>query len=105
MSRSDDLYGYDVDGVLVPRRVDVKFPCVIISGRRNYEWNLTIQQVGTIAPIYLRPNGPDGDHVAAANWKSDMIWALGVTEFYEDTEAQAAIIRTRCPQCRVVMVG
>ena len=101
------LRGYDVDGVLVPRKVQPIGRYVVITGRKESKDRArTISEIGDAAPIYLRPDsmGADGDAVAAGNWKAQKINELGVTEFYEDDETQAAIIREKCPQCRVEIV-
>lgn len=99
------LRGYDVDGVLVPRKVEPRHPYVVISGRHICEFPRTLIEVGICSAVYLRPNDGNGDITqAAGEWKALMIGLLGVTEFYEDDERQAAIIRERCPNCKLVMV-
>ena len=103
------MTGYDIDGVLIPRKVQPQHPFVVISGRRIHEWQRTLSElteaIGEHPPaVYLRPFGRDGDHVAAGIWKAAMINLAGVTEFYEDNPTQAAIIRERCPACIVHMV-
>jgi len=100
------IRGYDIDGVLVPRKVHPVPPYVVISGRKTKDWERTIAEIGSAMPIYLRPDpmGADGDHVSAGHWKAQMILSLGVTLFYEDTPIQASIIRERCPDCEVVLV-
>jgi len=98
------LRGYDVDGVLVPRKVQPVHPYVVITGRRIHEFPRTLIEVGICSAVYCRPNGVDGDHQSAGEWKAMMINLLGVTEFYEDVPQQADIIRQRCPGCRVELV-
>jgi hypothetical protein len=98
------IRGYDIDGVLVPRKVNPVSPYVVISCRRETFLAATIEQIGDAMPIYLRTFGADGDREAAGNWKAGKINELGVTEFYEDDPVQAAIISRNCPRCRVVMV-
>lgn len=100
----DILRGYDCDGVLVPRKVDPRGRFVVISGRQYTEWSRTVAELGTHAPIYLRPFGQYGDRQAAGEWKAQIILALGVQEFFEDDDYQASIIRERCPGCNVVLV-
>ncbi len=98
------LIGYDIDGVLVPRRV---WPCqtyVVISGRLWTEWCRTVKEIGTDAPIYLRPHGRNGDRHGAGLWKANMIGKLGVTDFFEDDAYQAEIIQQSCPGCTIHMV-
>ncbi len=99
-----ELRGYDVDGVLVPCKVEPRHPYVVITGRKFHEFPRTLIEVGICSAVYCRPNGIDGDHQAAGEWKATMINLLEVTEFYEDTPLQAEIIRERCPGCRVVLV-
>ncbi len=101
------LRGYDIDGVLVPRKVMPVGKYVVISGRKeSKDRERTFSEIGTAMPIYLRPDsmGADGDAIAAGRWKAQKILELDVTDFYEDDETQAAIIRERCPDCRVRMV-
>lgn len=99
------MRGYDIDGVLVPRKVEPIHPYIVISGRRLHEWPKTLADLGgSPSAVYLRPFGRDGDHEAAGAWKAMMINLAGVTEFWEDTPRQAEIIRERCPACLVHMV-
>jgi len=97
--------GYDIDGVLVPRRVEPIHPYIVISGRRFHEWPRTIVELQSPSAIYLRPFGADGDHEAAGVWKAMVINLAGVTEFWEDVPRQAQIIRERCPACIVHLVS
>lgn len=103
------MNGYDIDGVLVPQKVQPQHPCVVISGRHISEIKKTREQLdivfnGNAPQIYLRPFGGAGDHRSAGIWKATIINLARVTEFWEDTEEQAAIIRERCPHCLVHMV-
>ncbi len=98
------LYGYDIDGVLVPRRVVPLAPYVVISGRLYTEWERTIKEIGMDVPIYLRPHGIHGDRCQAGYWKASMSRRLGITDFFEDDAYQAEIIRGLCPECRVHMM-
>ena len=98
------LRGYDVDGVLVPRKVFPVHPYIVISGRRFHEWPRTLTEVGNSSAIYLRPFGRDGDGNDAAAWKAAIINLAGVTEFWEDDPHQARIISERCPACFVHLV-
>jgi len=97
------LRGYDIDGVLAAG-VKPKKPYVVISGRVFSSWNQTIKDIGTDAPIYLRPFGDYGSHHDAGKWKGMMIAYLGVDEFYEDVPLQATIIKAIVPNCKVIMV-
>ncbi len=98
------LYGYDIDGVLVPRLVVPLAPYVVISGRLYTEWERTVSEIGTDVPIYLRPHGTNGDKWHAAHWKATMIKHLGITVFFEDDAFQAQFIRNQCRNCTVHMV-
>ncbi len=99
-----ELRGYDVDGVLVPRKVEPRHPYVVITGRMYSEFPKTLIQVGICSAVYCRPNGGHGDAQAAGEWKATIINLIGVTEFFDDDPHQAAIISERCPGCRVVLV-
>ena len=101
--RSEAMRGYDVDGVLTAGVIP-KSPYVVISGRTLDEWNRTLSDIGTKVPIYLRPYGLPGDYVLAGKWKAEMIHKLGITEFYEDMPIQIEIIRSACPDCKVIEV-
>ena len=98
------MRGYDIDGVLVPRKVVPQHPYIVISGRKFHEWPRTLIEVGDASAIYLRPFGPDGCHESAGAWKAVVINLAGVTDFWEDTPRQAEIIRERCPACTVHLV-
>ena len=98
------MRGYDIDGVLADGTKPIK-PYVVISGRLPDEWDRTVQQIGTKYPIYLRPYGDFGDRDLAGEWKSFIINALGVTEFYDDDPLQLEIIAKNCPNCKTIKVG
>lgn len=98
------LVGSDIDGVLAAGFIPEEKDYVIISGRMFWEWRPTVALLGFSRPIYLRPNGGDGNGDSAGHWKAYMINELGVEKFYEDDPAQIAIIRSKCPQCKVVRI-
>lgn len=94
------MRAYDIDGVLTAG-IKPEKPYVVISGRTIDEWEKTVAEIGTDAPIYLRPYGAYGDHILAGMWKAEMIKRLGVTEFTEDVPLQAAIIQAYNPDCKI----
>ncbi len=94
------LNGYDIDGVLTKGIIPIS-PYVVISGRNYTEWEKTINEIGTNAPIYLNPNslpGVPGNRERSGEWKAEIINSLGVTDFWEDDLVQAKIIalKTKC---------
>ena len=95
------MNAYDIDGVLSAGVVP-KEPYIVISGRNSQQWKETVELIGTNAPIYLSPYA--STTLNAARWKSDVINYFNVDTFYEDEEAQAEIIRTNCPDCKVILV-
>jgi hypothetical protein len=98
------LRGYDIDGVLVPRKVTPIHPYIVISGRLFHDWPKTIRELSDIdSAIYLRPFRRD-DVAECGAWKAAIINLAGVTEFFEDDPTQAAVICERCPQCLVHLV-
>lgn len=97
------LRGYDIDGVLTAG-VKPQGDYVVISGRLRSSWSNTVKEIGTTAPIYLRPFGEYDDHYAAGKWKGMLIEYLGVGVFYEDVPLQASIIKTISPKCKVILV-
>ena len=99
------LNGYDIDGVLL-EGIKPKKPYVVISGRRTDWWKKTVREIGTNAPIYLRPItfGKRYDATMSGMWKAIMITMFKVKKFYEDDDIQAGVIKDYCPDCKVVMV-
>lgn len=99
------LYGYDIDGVC-SKGVDKKTPYVVISGRtiKEYLADDMCAKLAKDAPVYVRGAGKEGDREHAGNFKAMMIKFLGVNVFYEDEEYQAAIIRSQCPDCTVIII-
>lgn len=97
------MNGYDIDGVLtagyVPQPGDV-----VISGRTFAEYDHTAKRAAQICPVYIRGVGKFGDEEHAGKFKAEMIRALGVTKFFEDSERQIAIIRAMNPTCEIVHV-
>jgi hypothetical protein len=96
--------GYDVDGVLVPRKIEPIHPYVVITGRPLWQFPETLAAVGACSAIYCLPTQGQPTAETAGEWKALIIGRIGVTEFYEDDPTQAAIIRERCPGCKVIMV-
>ena len=97
------LVGYDIDGVLTAG-IKPEGDYVVVSGRLMKAWKRTVDQIGLNAPIYLRTFGRDVDPIAAGHFKASVIALLGIQIFYEDEEAQASVIRQRCPWCEVRIV-
>jgi hypothetical protein len=97
------LTGYDVDGVLTAG-IKPEGPYIVITGRLMKAWDKTVKEIGTAAPIFMRPFGGDCDRVAAGHWKATVIALCGVSVFYEDDPVQAKVIRERCPTCELRMV-
>ena len=97
------MNGYDIDGVLT-RGIIPEKPYIVISGRRIDQWDKTLRQIGTEAPIYLRPYGTNSDNDMAGFWKAEIITKFRLTDFYEDNHKQARIIKILCPFCNVHMV-
>ncbi len=94
------LNGYDIDGVLTKGVIPVS-PYVVISGRNYTEWEKTINEIGTNAPIYLNPASFPGkfdNRELSGEWKAEMINRLGITDFWEDDPVQAKVIalKTKC---------
>lgn len=104
------MRAYDIDGVLTSGHKPKK-PYVVISGRRLSDWDRTVKEIGTEGVIYLRPYGPQEgpitvmDHIMSGVWKGEMINKLGVTEFHEDVDLQAQIIREYAPNCKIHMIN
>jgi hydroxymethylpyrimidine pyrophosphatase-like HAD family hydrolase len=97
------ITGYDIDGVLTAG-IKPKKPYVIISGRTYREWRRTLKEIGTDAPIYLRPYGKGYDCSVSGFWKAEIIMRLGIKKFYEDQIEQAEVIKMYCPDCKIIMV-
>jgi hypothetical protein len=97
------LRGYDIDGVLTAGTVPDN-PYVVISGRTFAEYDDVARDLALRAPVYIRGTGAYGDRIAAGEFKATMIGLLGVTEFHEDDEMQAVVIRERAPACAVIGV-
>ena len=97
------LYGYDIDGVCT-KGIEKLVPYVIISGRTSKEYDELCVQLGLYAPVYIRYRGKIGDRDESANFKAMMINYLEVDEFYEDDDYQATIIRSLCPNCKVIII-
>ena len=95
---------YDIDGVLIPGKVEPQHPYIVISGRMPHDWPRTMVELNSPVAVYLRSFGADGDHEAAGAWKAAIINLAGVTEFWEDVPKQAEIIHARCPACLVHLV-
>jgi hypothetical protein len=100
---SSILRGYDIDGTLTTGLKPLE-PYVIISGRTLAEYNAYARTLASQAPLYIRCTGNFGDRTHAGTFKAQMINLLGVTEFYEDDDAQIALIRAQCPSCKVYKV-
>ena len=103
----ESFYGYDIDGVLFPCKIELKRPCVIITGRSFQRWYETMSDLADFRdiPIYLNPVSIEQESLkSAAYWKAQMINDLGITEFYEDIQEQATIISALAPCCKVVLV-
>ena len=98
------MNGYDIDGVLVPQKVKPQKPYIIITGRTYKEWDRTIKEVGTEAPIYMRPYGEYGNQSLAGKWKAEMINKLGVETFYEDDPVQIKIIQEDCSNVKIIQI-
>ncbi len=98
------MNGYDIDGVLIPQKVRPQKPYIIITGRKYEEWDRTIKQIGTEAPIYMRPYGEHGDQLLAGKWKAEMINKLGIKIFYEDDPVQIKIIQENCLNVKIIQV-
>lgn len=98
------MRGYDIDGVLTVG-VKPEKPYVVISGRLIEQWDATVAEIGTAAPIYLRPYGEPHDRILAGMWKAEMIQRLGIEQFLEDDPLQIEIIKRYNPKCAVVLVS
>ena len=100
----EKLYGYDIDGVC-SLGIEKKIPYVIISGRTfsEYKQDKWCAELSNDAPLYIRGKGVHGDRLDAGLFKAMMINYLGVSEFYEDDEIQADIIKKNCPNCKVII--
>lgn len=94
------MNGYDIDGTLTTGLKPIE-PYVVISGRTWKEWDSSISWH---VPVAIRGVGVYGDPTDAANFKVKMINLWEVTDYYEDDERQAEIIRRDCPNCTVHMV-
>ena len=90
------MNGYDFDGVVtagvVPNPGDV-----IITGRSWEEAGETLvwlDKLGIKVPVYFCPVAYGGKTIElSGNWKLFICNSLGVTEFFEDDERQANILR------------
>lgn len=99
------MRGYDIDGVLLPNKkgtggnVVPKPPCVIISGRLFESYSRECRKLSQKYPVYIRGT----EKVTAGRFKAEIINLLGITEFHEDSEEQANLIRAMCPGCKVII--
>ena len=96
------LNGYDIDGVLTKGIKPIE-PYVVISGRMFTRFQETVREIGTNAPIYLRPYGSRLDRELAGEWKAEMINKLGVTDFWEDDPVQSKVIAAKT-KCNLIIV-
>lgn len=103
------LNGYEIDGIFDAPRIHgfrPQAPYVIVTGRKYCDWSRTIREVGTLAPIYMRPDGNTGqDSSKSAQWKARMINLLGITTFYESNFDQFTELCRLAIFCNVVFVG
>lgn len=97
------MIGYDIDGTITGRE-DLA-GCVVISGRTFGEYDATCKALAQQCPVYIRGAGAYGDRQHAGEFKAVMISALGVTEYHEDDQVQADIIKAHCPTVTVHLVG
>lgn len=94
------MVGLDFDGVYLDGfRYDGEF--VIITGRMYHEFEKTVKLTDGSIPFYFRPFGVNYDDISAGYWKSYIINMMGITDFYEDTESQANVIKKNCKNCKV----
>ena len=96
------LVGYDIDGVLM--RMKPGEGAVIISGRTFDEYDDYAKRLASIFPVYIRGTGLYGDRKHAGEFKAKMIKILGVTDFYEDDDLQAEIIKKANPKCNIKLL-
>ena len=94
------MKGYDIDGVLT-MGITPEEGSVVISGRTFEEYDDFAKQAAELCPVYIRGVGQQGDREHAGRFKAIMIKMLGVTEFYEDDEVQAEIIKKKNPKCLI----
>ena len=98
------MIGLDMDGVYgAGFRPDTN-DFIIVTGRNIGEYLKTVEECHP-HPVYCRPFGHTGDCYAAGSWKAYIINIAGLTDFYEDNDIQANIIKTNCLNCKVHKVS
>ena len=96
------LIGFDIDGVL--SRMTPGDDAIIISGRTFAEYDDYAKKLASMFPVYIRGVGKYGDRKHAGEFKASMIKMLGVTDFFEDDDLQAEIIKKINPKCNINLI-
>jgi hypothetical protein len=99
--------GFDLDGVITigifPGPDDV-----IISGRsvdEALDTLLALRALGIKNQVFFSPvEVVEKNETRSGTFKARVIRRLGITQFFEDSYEQAAIIKKLCPSCAIVMI-
>ena len=101
------MIGYDFDGVITAGHPPEP-GSVIITGRTIIEAPATLKylkQIKVWCPVFFNHIPfKDKTDLTSAVHKARLIQMLGVDTFYEDTLAQAEIIKSMAPLCDVILV-
>lgn len=80
----------------------------IITGRGWDEYPSVDRDTINELPVYFNPMKAEdiakGYPLTVVNHKADVINKTGVNVFYEDKQAQAALLKLFCPKCKIVVV-